>query len=134
MNTTLKFVLTAIISLGIGAGGAIAFTMGDVDVKDPTAMQHMVGADTMAMGDEMSSMTAALQGKTGDEFDQAFLSGMIVHHQGAVVMAQEALKNAKHQEIKDLAQNIITAQNKEIKEMQTWQTAWYGSTTSSLSR
>jgi uncharacterized protein (DUF305 family) len=58
---------------------------------------------------------------------------MIVHHQGAVVMAQEALKNAKHQEIKDLAQNIITAQNKEIAEMQAWQVAWYGSTKSSSS-
>jgi uncharacterized protein (DUF305 family) len=49
-----------------------------------------------------------------------------MHHQGAVQMAQAALQNAKHQEIKDLAQNIITAQNKEIAEMKQWQQQWYG--------
>jgi uncharacterized protein (DUF305 family) len=74
----------------------------------------------------MASMNAALAGKTGDAFDQAFLSEMIVHHEGAVEMARLALTNAKHQEIKDLATAIIAAQNKEIDQMKAWQTAWYG--------
>jgi len=51
---------------------------------------------------------------------------MILHHQGAVAMAEAALKNAKHQEIKDLAKAIITAQNAEIQRMQEWQASWYG--------
>ena len=62
----------------------------------------------------------------GPEFDAAFISEMIVHHQGAVEMAELALTNAQHQEIKDLAKAIITAQNKEISDMQAWQKAWYG--------
>ena len=74
----------------------------------------------------MANMNVGLVGKTGDAFDQAFLSEMIVHHQGAVQMAQLALTNAKHQEIKDLAKGIIEAQNKEIGEMQGWEKAWYG--------
>jgi uncharacterized protein (DUF305 family) len=73
----------------------------------------------------MASMNAGLQGKTGDAFDQEFLAEMIVHHQGAIDMAKLALSNAKHQEIKDLAQAIISAQTKEIGEMKQWQKSWY---------
>lgn len=83
------------------------------------------GTESMSMADMMQSMNAQLQGKTGDAFDQAFLSEMIVHHQGAVEMAQLALTNAKHQEIKDLAKAIIAAQNKEIADMKGWMKAWY---------
>lgn len=73
----------------------------------------------------MSGMTAGLSGKTGDEFDRAFLAEMIVHHQGAVSMAQAALASARHQEIKTMAQNIISAQNSEIAQMKEWQKSWY---------
>lgn len=75
---------------------------------------------------EMDGMMQALDGKTADAFDQAFLDEMIVHHKGAVAMAEAALKNAKHQEIKDLAQAIISAQNSEIQKMQDWRKTWYG--------
>lgn len=81
--------------------------------------------ETMNMADIMSSMNKELQGKTGDAFDKAFITEMIVHHQGAVEMAQLALTNAKRREIKDLAQAIITAQNKEISSMKNWSRDWY---------
>lgn len=83
------------------------------------------GTESMSMADMMQSMNAELQGKTGDAFDQVFLSEMVVHHEGAVEMAQLALTNAKHQEIKDLAKAIIAAQNKEIADMKGWMKAWY---------
>lgn len=79
----------------------------------------------MSMADMMASMNAELKGKTGDAFDKAFLSEMIVHHEGAVEMAELALTNAAHQEIKDLATAIISAQNKEIADMKAWGEAWY---------
>ncbi len=81
---------------------------------------------TMSMAEMMASMNAELQGKTGDDFDKAFLNEMIMHHEGAVGMAQAALTNAKHQEIKTLAAAIISAQNKEITEMKVWLKNWYG--------
>lgn len=77
-----------------------------------------------AADDSMSGMMAALEGKTGDEFDEAFLNQMIVHHQGAVEMAKLAGKNAGHQEVKDLSKDIIVAQEKEIGQMQMWQADW----------
>ncbi len=81
---------------------------------------------TQTMKGTMDGMTASLEGKTGDEFDKAFISGMIVHHEGAVVMAQAAQQNAKHPEIKKMAQDIITAQTNEIVQMRAWLKAWYG--------
>ena len=85
----------------------------------------MMGNNNMDMQAMMDQMNAGLQGKTGDTFDQEFLFEMIVHHQGAIDMARLALTNAKHQEIKDLAADIITAQTKEIEEMKQWQKTWY---------
>ena len=78
------------------------------------------------MDDMMMDMNSALRGKTGDAFDQAFLSEMIVHHEGAVKMAQAALQSAKHQEIKSMAEEIITAQTREIDQMRQWLEDWYG--------
>ena len=85
------------------------------------SMMHNVG---MGMDDMMQAMTLSLDGKTGYEFDQAFLSEMIVHHEGAVKMAQMVLTNSKNPELVKLANDIIKAQTGEIKMMQDWQKAW----------
>lgn len=89
------------------------------------SMMHNSAMDMTSM---MADMNAQLAGKTGDSFDQSFLSEMIVHHHGAVEMAQLALENSKHQEIKNLANDIIKAQNSEIAQMKAWQNGWYGMT------
>ncbi len=64
-------------------------------------------------------------GPANAEFDLRFIDGMTPHHQGAIVMAQEALQKSKRPEIKKLAQDIINAQNKEKAQMSQWRTAWY---------
>ena len=95
-----------------------------------TQTRHMMPDGSMMGGDTdmsamMNNMNVSLQGKTGDVFDQAFLAEMIVHHQGAIDMANLALTTAKHQEIKDLAIGIIKAQTTEIAQMKAWQKSWY---------
>lgn len=90
-------------------------------MPDGTVMSN----ESMNMASMMADMNKALMGKTGDDFDKAFLTEMIVHHEGAVEMAKLALKNAKHKEIVDLSNAIISAQNKEIGDMTTWFKNWY---------
>jgi uncharacterized protein (DUF305 family) len=135
-NNTVLFTGLAMLLVGGFAGYWISAgsenRMGMVGDRDSHSMHMMPNGETMTSGNAsssmqatMNSMNADLQGKTGDAFDQAFLSEMIAHHQGAVAMAQLALANAKHQEIKDLANGIIAAQNKEIGQMYQWQKAWY---------
>lgn len=130
-NSTKIIIATAIISIAIGAAGAIAFS--NTQDAEMSGMQggHMMPDGTrmggsMGMQMEMDGMMQNLKGKTGDAFDKAFLSEMIMHHEGAVDMAEAALRDAKHQEIKDLAQRIITAQEEEIQQMKTWEKEWYG--------
>lgn len=84
----------------------------------------MMGDSSDHMSMSMNDMADELREKSGDDFDKAFLEMMIDHHQGAVDMAQETLKNAKHQELKTMANDIITAQEKEISQMKAWQKEW----------
>lgn len=75
----------------------------------------------------MELMNSTLKGKTGDDFDKTFINEMIGHHQGAIGMAVLAKQNAKHDEVKKLADDIIAAQSKEITQMKSWQQQWgYG--------
>lgn len=85
----------------------------------------MMGNVGMDMDDMMSGMMAGLQGKTGDAFDKEFLDEMIVHHQGAVDMAKAVLATSKRPELIKLANDIISAQNKEITMMKDWQKTWF---------
>ena len=89
-----------------------------------TSAGNMMDHSAMGMMDDMASMTTKLEGKTGDDFDKAFIEQMIMHHQSAIDMAAPGQKNAKHQEIKDLATAIVTAQSKEITQMKQWQKDW----------
>lgn len=72
----------------------------------------------------ITTMTGNLEGKTGEQFDRAFISAMIVHHQSAVDMAQLAKQNAEHGEVKKLAVDIISAQSEEINTLKQWQKDW----------
>ncbi len=86
---------------------------------DDHSMHMMEGTTTMET--MMHSMDISLEGKTGAEFDAAFLQEMIIHHEGAVEMAKAARERAADPRIKALAEAIITAQEKEIADMKAWQ-------------
>jgi uncharacterized protein (DUF305 family) len=90
----------------------------------------------MVPGMEMSgmdhgSMTMDMSGDIRDlwlveaDFDRAFIDAMIPHHQSAIEAATLALESAGRQEIRDLAQAIIDAQQREIDEMTSWREEWY---------
>ncbi len=126
--------------IGLLAGVIIAgFTATYAVNNNNNGMMRMMGMQTTTtnkgmMNDKdmsMSDMTSSLKNKSGDDFDKAFISEMITHHQGAIDMANLAKLNAKHDEIKKLADNIATAQTKEIGEMKSWQTKWGYTSTSS---
>lgn len=58
-------------------------------------------------------------------YDARFIDGMIMHHQGAISMAEQALEESERPEIRELAQSIISAQQDEIGRMQGWRGDWY---------
>lgn len=88
---------------------------------------HGAAASAGASSDASKALTAAMTKMhkdmavsfTGNP-ESDFVRGMIPHHQGAIDMAEIVLKFGKDAAIKTLATNIITAQKKEIAEMQAW--------------
>ena len=84
-----------------------------------------INMEMMGMNDSMKGIDMKMLGTlSGNDFDLAFIKQMIPHHEGAVVMAKEALQKSTKPEIKTLAGAIIKAQEAEIKQMKGWQTAW----------
>lgn len=79
-----------------------------------------------------SSMHMGMMGTNQDmedlsnatDFDRAFVEEMIPHHQMAVMMASMLKDGTQRPEMKELADNIITTQTKEIEQMRSWLTKW----------
>jgi uncharacterized protein (DUF305 family) len=55
--------------------------------------------------------------ENGRYSDERFIDAMVPHHEGAVDMAEGALKNAEHEKIRRLAEDIVSAQEAEIAEL-----------------
>jgi uncharacterized protein (DUF305 family) len=60
-----------------------------------------------------------------ESFDRAFIDAMIPHHQSAIEMAQVAYEKSENPRIKELAKNIVSAQQREIEQMKQWRKEWY---------
>ena len=120
----LGFIIGALCAGGFGTWGNRSM-MGD-RYNDAHMMEggHMMNSG-MDMDDMMAGMMSGLYGKTGDAFDQAFIDDMIVHHEGAVAMAEKVLEISKRPELRALAENIISAQTAEIAQMKVWRAAWF---------
>ncbi|NMR32281.1 DUF305 domain-containing protein [Crystallibacter degradans] len=71
---------------------------------------------------------APAQSEAAASYEVGFLQDMIDHHAMAVAMSQTCLQKATHQELKELCQSILEAQQQEIGQMQTWLHDWYGIT------
>ncbi len=100
--------------LGFLLGGfvvSLAATLGDSD-------------ETGGSGTTMSAMTEELRDKNGEEYDALFLAHMIEHHQAALDMAELSEERAGHTEIKELSEEVVTAQQREIARMREWQERW----------
>lgn len=126
MNKNNLYIIGALI-IGVVVGGLLVKSTGQYSSTSHTQnAPNMMGSNQQsAMQNTMDGMMASMHGKNGDDFDKAFIQEMTIHHRGAITMAEAALKNAKHEEIKQMAQDIITAQTKEINQMKQWQVQWY---------
>ena len=78
---------------------------------------------TMGAGHTMDGMMGAgdmkqLEAAQGTEAAKLYLTQMIAHHQGAVMMAQTEMSQGKNADAIQLSKDIVTSQEAEIKEMQ----------------
>jgi uncharacterized protein (DUF305 family) len=107
MKTAAK--LFVIVALSTSAAGALAQNI----QRRAESTKEFQAAD-MNMMKRMAAVPY-----TGNP-DVDFRTYMIPHHEGAVAMAKVALKNANDAETKNMAQQIIDQQQKQVAEMQVW--------------
>ncbi len=84
---------------------------GSAELGPDAGDQLGMSMDDMGMAGDPATLTSS------GNVDADFASMMIVHHDGAIAMAQMAPERSKREEIRTLAQAIITAQEDEIATM-----------------
>lgn len=87
------------------------------------AMPILPGMNKGGMNMDMTADVEAL--KKAAPFDKAFIEAMTEHHQMAIEAAKLAQANATQSDIKNMAGEIIAAQEAEISKMAEWLAAWY---------
>lgn len=96
-------------------------------------IERMRAHHQASFGDELAPSTtgphasvdmSALE-TAADDFDRVFLATMIPHHASAIAMAEGVMMGRPGDEVMMLAEEIISAQAKEIGQMQEWREKWY---------
>jgi uncharacterized protein (DUF305 family) len=127
-------------AVGVGPHGQVAVAAGHAMAgrtiegeggEMRTIQRSATGLTALAIGTFWLALSAAAQ---ATDVDLWFIDNMTAHHQGAVRMARDALKKAKHPELKTFARQIIKDQTGEINQMKKWRNAWYKGAPSAKSK
>jgi uncharacterized protein (DUF305 family) len=90
----------------------------------PDADQAMPGMEHSMSEMDHGSMSL---GPEDEYFDLRFIDAMILHHQGAIQMAEEVLDKSDRLSLRKMAREIIRVQGREVRRMQSWRQDWYPS-------
>jgi uncharacterized protein (DUF305 family) len=76
----------------------------------------------------MASIPPGMADAAPEELEKVYLWRMLIHHQGAIDMAELAPARAQHQEIKSMAQNVTATQSAEMDQFANWLQQWHAFT------
>ncbi|WNB84708.1 DUF305 domain-containing protein [Cellulomonas sp. ATA003] len=95
------------------------------DAAEPAAEPPAAAATSSAPeATGATGATGATEASEHNDADTQFAQMMVVHHQGAIEMAERAVDKADSEEVRALAERISAAQGPEIDEMNSWLQAW----------
>ena len=97
-------------------------------VRDDMYAMGMRGGGHLGMSQHSMGMDMDMHAlDNATPFDKAFIDAMVPHHQGAIAMAKELLNKGEQPALREMTNDIISAQTKEFARMKQWRKAWYGS-------
>jgi len=83
-----------------------------------STMSSMPGMEGGGHGMMTADQMQALENAKGAEFDKMWLELMIAHHQGAVASSEQILQTGESEQVRQLAQQIVSSQQAEIAQME----------------
>ncbi|OQQ27065.1 DUF305 domain-containing protein [Prescottella equi] len=83
-----------------------------------TSMNSMPGMEGGGHGMMSAEQMQALENAKDAEFDKMWLELMIAHHQGAVASSEQILQTGESEQVRQLAQQIVSSQQAEIAQME----------------
>jgi uncharacterized protein (DUF305 family) len=107
-----------------GAGGGSP-QLGAARVTPPPEDDVETDADVARRA--LAAYPTAVISSSARVFDQQFIDAMVPHHQLEVELARIAVARAQHEELRQLAQEMIDTETQEINDMQAWREEWFGS-------
>jgi uncharacterized protein (DUF305 family) len=110
---------TFLAAIALSALLALAQSAGAEDMKGMTMKPATSSADK-AFAAAMKTMMDGMHVKPAGKPDEDFARMMITHHQGAIDMAKVELQYGTDPELRQLATDIVAAQEKEVAQMKAW--------------
>jgi uncharacterized protein (DUF305 family) len=130
-RTAIGLAAAATLTLAACSSGTTTSSGSTTTPATATATAGSTNTSTGMMTSGMSSaamssgaMSSGAMSSTHNDADVTFAQMMIVHHQGAIEMADLAPARAASSQVKDLAVTIKAAQGPEIEQMTSWLQAW----------
>ena len=116
MNRSMLIVASLMSAFLLPGGSAFAEDMKGMKMPMKPAASPADKAFAASMKTMMTSMNVKPTGRP----DKDFALMMIPHHQGAIDMAKVELQYGADPEMRQLASDIVAAQEKEIAQMKAW--------------
>lgn len=95
---------------------AMTTTQQEIDWLKAYRQKNHPNAAVMKDSMDMGAMGISMD--TSKSFDQRYAEAMISHHQGSIEMAKEALNKVGHNDLKQFAQTMLTAEEAEVAQLQ----------------
>ena len=116
--------LTTLAAMGLALATSVAYAQGP---SSPGKQGSSGGGMMMGQGGTSGMHESMMKGmremqsmRTTGDIDRDFATMMRMHHQQAIEMAEQQLRDGKDPEMKAMAKRIIEDQRKEVKEFDDW--------------
>ena len=123
----LALLLAALLALLVSCGGAGSSQQEEGEPDDTQASQEKTTGGMAGMEMDSAETAPADLIVDGEYSDERFIDMMAAHHQMAIEMAQAAQQGAQLPQIRQIADDVISAQQTEIEELRSIKERAFGS-------
>lgn len=119
MNNKLFLIIVTVLTLA-----AVTIWCFVVFAAEPEETESSQSTNSQAVGQQQTANESRYATLMGDAFDEAYITDMIAHNDGALNMAEQAGALTTKEQIRELSGVIIQRQGMELLKLHTWRKDW----------